>query len=89
MAQKEIHECLVMQVSEDVSKHLEEADVKVKDYEDVQKDLKAVAGAGTKLWLDPAKVSSHNACNTCNTRIQFKGGFELSSVFLDVIASHS
>lgn len=45
-----------VQVSEDVAKHLEEAGAKVKAYDEVQKDLKAIAATGAKLWLDPAKV---------------------------------
>ena len=31
--------------------------MEVKKYEDVVGDIKVVAAAGTKLWIDPAKVS--------------------------------
>ena len=48
----EIH----FQVSEEVAAHLKEAGVQVKPYSAVAEDIKSVSVAGTKLWMDPAKV---------------------------------
>ena len=43
-------------MSEEIAAHLEEAGVAVKPYSAVAEDIKAIAAAGTKLWMDPAKV---------------------------------
>lgn len=40
-----------------VSAHLGKGGVAVKDYGSLLGDVKAMAGAGTKIWMDPARVS--------------------------------
>lgn len=49
----------IEQVSGDIAEHLKEAGVTVKPYSAVAEDIKAIAAAGIKLWMDPAKVM-HN-----------------------------
>lgn len=38
--------------------HLKDAGVEIKGYEVMSGDVKSLAAAGTKLWLDPTKVTA-------------------------------
>ncbi|KAL4428500.1 hypothetical protein ABPG75_002589 [Micractinium tetrahymenae] len=44
-------------VTPEVAAHLQEAGVEVKPYASLMSDVKAMAAAGTTLWMDPARVS--------------------------------
>ena len=59
-----------LQVSEEVAAHLDAAGVSVKEYGAATEDIKALAAAGTKLWIDPAKA----CCYSIHLRsIHFQG----------------
>ena len=47
---------VVAQAGSDVSKHLADAGVEVKPYTGLLDDIKTLALAHTKMWVDPAKV---------------------------------
>ena len=44
-------------MTEAAAEHLESSGVGVKPYEAVLDDVRALAGAGKRLWVDPAQVS--------------------------------
>ena len=50
---------LILQVGEEVAKHLKESGVEVKDYNALLGDIKTLAQSHTKLWADPTKASSY------------------------------
>ena len=50
----------MLQVSEEVAAHLQAAGVSVKGYSAATEDVKALAAAGTKLWIDPAKARHYS-----------------------------
>ena len=56
--------CCTLQVTEEVAAHLKEGRVSVKPYEAMLDDVREAAGAGLKLWTDPAKVCTTMACMT-------------------------
>ncbi len=47
----------LLQVGEEVAKHLKESGVEVKDYNALLGDIKTLAQTHTKLWADPTKAS--------------------------------
>ena len=47
---------LCSQINEEVSSHLKDASVAIKDYQEVTNDIKTLSASGKKLWIDPAKV---------------------------------
>ncbi len=55
----------VLQVSEEVQKHLQEGGVTLKDYSAMLGDVKQAAASGSKIWADPSKVyaaATHAPC---------------------------
>ena len=49
-------ESLRSQINEEVSSHLKDASVAIKDYQEVTNDIKTLSASGKKLWIDPAKA---------------------------------
>lgn len=45
-----------IQVTEAAAEHLKESGVTVKPYGALLDEVKAIAGAGKSLWVDPAQV---------------------------------
>lgn len=54
-----------LQVTKEVSAHLDEAGVAVRNYDAMLEDVSKMAADGLSLWADPAKVSHQISSGGC------------------------